>query len=64
MLVFVLISVAIYLIPYFVLGNNSWSFVMTWLPTHAKFALFSFYGCVISITILLIIIILSKKSYK
>ncbi|MDI3231772.1 serine hydrolase domain-containing protein [Staphylococcus pasteuri] len=64
MLVFVLISVAIYLIPYFVLGNNSWSFVMTWLPTHAKFALFSFYGCVISITILLTIIILSKKSYK
>lgn len=63
MLIFVLISIAIYLIPYFVLGNNSWSFVMTWLPSHAKYLLFSFYGLVISITISFIIIILSKKSY-
>ena len=61
MVVFVLISVAIYLLPYFVLGNNSWSFVMTWLPAHAKWALFSFYSCIILITILLVIIILSQK---
>ncbi|MCJ1804122.1 serine hydrolase domain-containing protein [Staphylococcus warneri] len=61
MVAFVLISVAMYLLPYFVLGNNSWSFVMTWLPSHAKWALFSFYSCIILITILLVIIILSQK---
>lgn len=59
---FVLLSIAIYLLPLFVLGNVSWTFVLSWLPAHAKWLLTSVYLFLLMIMIWLSIHVLTRHS--
>ncbi|WP_126493692.1 serine hydrolase domain-containing protein [Staphylococcus caprae] len=58
---FVLFSIAIYLLPLFILGNASWTFVLSWLPIHAKWLIASFYIFMLMIMIWLSVVILTRQ---
>ena len=57
---FVILSIAIYLLPLFILGNVSWTFVLSWLPAHAKWLLTSVYLFLLMMMIWLSINVLTR----
>lgn len=61
---FILFSIAIYLLPLFILGNSSWPFVLSWIPDHAKWLLASVYIFILMIMIWSCIIVLTYRPKK
>lgn len=57
---YILLSIVFGLLPLFVLGNASWSFVLSWLPLHAQWLLASLYIFIVMITLWISIVILTR----
>lgn len=57
------LAVALYALPYLILGSNNWSFVLTWLPIEIKLALITTLIALFS-TLIVILLFLHTKITK